>query len=337
MATMVKAEPQIKAMIGELLKVEPAEHDLAWIKKSLQVAVALELSTIPPYLCGLWSVKDESADARQRILGIVLDEMFHLGLACNMLSAFGGKPDIVAAAPQYPTKLPGNVRNTFDVYVSGLTKDYLRKVFMEIEMPLHPVALAESWETIGVFYDAILTAVGNEKPPIGSGPQMEGNIGRNELKKFTKLSEIEDAIKLIKEQGEGTGQMPDDPGQERAHYYRFGEIYHGRKLKQVNGSWKWEGDPVAFPDVYPMAALKDKSGIWPDPDPKAKPLIKDFNAKYSDMLRLLHKAWEKGDTGAFGQSIGKMFELGPVAVSLMKIPLKGDDKHVYGPEFRYVP
>ncbi|GGV04875.1 membrane protein [Streptomyces albospinus] len=337
MATMVRTEPQITTMIRDLLKVEPEKHDLAWIKKSLQAAIALELSTIPPYLCALWSIKKDGTDAGQRIQGIALDEMFHLGLACNMLSAVGGKPDIIAAVPKYPTKLPGNVRNTFDVYLSGLTKDYLRKVFMEIEMPLHPVALAESWETIGVFYDAILTAIKKEKPPIGTGPQMQGTIGRNKLTKFTKLSEIEDAIKVIKEQGEGTGQMPDDPGQDRAHYYKFGEIYYGRKLKQVNGSWKWEGDPVPFPEVYPMAALKDKSGVWPDPRPEAKPLIKNFNAKYSEMLQLLHKAWANGDTKAYGTGIGMMFELGPIAVSLMKISLKGDDKHAYGPEFRYVP
>ena len=47
------------------------------------MAVELELSTIPPYLCGYWSCQDSSSTAAHLILSVVLQEMLHMGLAAN--------------------------------------------------------------------------------------------------------------------------------------------------------------------------------------------------------------------------------------------------------------
>ncbi len=45
------------------LMEEPVERrDAAWFRESLQQAVLLELATLPPYLCGLWSIEDPSQD-----------------------------------------------------------------------------------------------------------------------------------------------------------------------------------------------------------------------------------------------------------------------------------
>jgi rubrerythrin len=92
--------------IVRLMQISPNQRDEQWIKSSLQAAIALELSTIPPYLCGLWSIKDPTEEAAQLIRSIALDEMFHMGLVCNMLSAVGGAPRIITAAPTYPQPLP---------------------------------------------------------------------------------------------------------------------------------------------------------------------------------------------------------------------------------------
>jgi len=46
--------------------------------------------------------------------------MFHLGLACNILSAIGGTPQILAAVPTYPGPLPGDVRPQLTVYLGTL-------------------------------------------------------------------------------------------------------------------------------------------------------------------------------------------------------------------------
>ncbi|MFJ8443854.1 ferritin-like domain-containing protein [Kitasatospora griseola] len=327
--------------IAELLNVPAADHDLEWIKKSLQSAIALELSTLPPYLCGMWSIKTDSSEAEAVIKSIVHDEMYHLGMACNMLAAVGGTPHILAAAPTYPGKLPGNVRPTIDVYLQGLTKDYVREVFMEIEMPENPLArLNEEWVTIGQFYDAVRDAFNNVEPPIGDHPQMETSIGRNSLTKFTSVEQITSAIDVIKEQGEGTSHLPDDPTPDGglAHYYSFGEIWKGHRLVPTPDGptpYDWVGDPVPFPETYPMGRLT--ADRWPNPAEPVGKLLTSFNDKYTEMLRLLEKAWQDGDPSALSQSVGAMFSLKPAAHALMAEPLPDDSTHVYGPEFLVSP
>lgn len=72
-------------------------QDIKGLKDALQTAIQLEFSTIPLYLCAAWSIMDTANPDRHTILGIVKDEMLHMGLACNMLSAIGGTPDICSS------------------------------------------------------------------------------------------------------------------------------------------------------------------------------------------------------------------------------------------------
>lgn len=153
-------------------------RDMAWLKNALQSAVELELATLPPYLCGLWALQDRSSGAAKQILSIAKQEMAHFGLACNMLVATGGKPDILGGYSQieYPGRLPGGVRPkcdpTFfpcnpDFQVSLGFQDF--KAFalmcMQIEYPEDPVprptlleTTAETFPSIGEFYDTVLEA-----------------------------------------------------------------------------------------------------------------------------------------------------------------------------------
>ena len=332
---MTVAAPQDQ--IIQLMRVSSDQRDEEWIRTSLQAAIALELSTIPPYLCGWWSIKSPAEEAALLIRSIVLDEMFHMGLVCNMLSAIGGTPRIVAAAPTYPGPLPGGVHPGLTVYLSGLTCTYVRDVFMEIEMPEHPLAFAASGEefpTIGSFYDALREAFRQVRPTISVNNQLsQKGIGGNDLEPIKDLVGVEGSITLIKEQGEGTSTSPDAPqaAGEFAHYYKFGEIYHGHKLQQVNGKWEFNGDVVAFPDVYHMGVVP--AGGWPSPDPAVQGLLQKFNTEYTALLQDLDKAWIGGGSSALGPAIGKMFSLTSTAGELLKAPLPGGDG-VYGPEFR---
>ncbi|MGH3694967.1 MAG: ferritin-like domain-containing protein [Pseudonocardiaceae bacterium] len=323
--------------IIRLMRVSEDQRGLVWIKDSLQAAIALELSTIPPYLCGLWSIKNGD-EAAELIRGIVIDEMFHMGLVCNMLSGIGGTPDIIAAAPVYPGPLPGGVRPQLCVYLSGLTRDYVHDVFMEIEMPEHPVAsLVAGPPTIGAFYDALNAAFQAVRPPISMSNQLgPRNVGTNNiLKPLENLLDVESAIALIKGQGEGNSTSPEAPqsGGEFAHYYKFGEIYHGRELRQVNGKWEFTGDVVPFPDVYPMGVVP--AGGWPDPAEHVRDLLRTFNEAYTDILQDLEKAWAEGSNAVLGGSIGKMFALQSAAQELFETPLPGGEGS-YGPDFRAV-
>ena len=96
----------MKAIV-RLMSVPVAKRDIAWVRESLRAAMQLELSTIPPYLYAAWSIDPSSkSSCVETIKGIAQEEMLHLGIAANLLTAVGGKPDFVRSAPSYPTLLP---------------------------------------------------------------------------------------------------------------------------------------------------------------------------------------------------------------------------------------
>ena len=97
-------KPSQRPTILDLMGVAPSGRNDKWLLQALQCAVDLEFATIPPYLCGTWSVIDESDPVRGYIDDIVLQEMLHMGLACNMLATLGGVPDIKGTAPAYPVR-----------------------------------------------------------------------------------------------------------------------------------------------------------------------------------------------------------------------------------------
>ncbi|MFF3861143.1 ferritin-like protein [Streptomyces sp. NPDC002209] len=328
--------------IAELLDVPPEHRGLEWIRNSLQTAVAVELSTLPPYLCAYWSVKDPDEEAAQTIRSVIFDEMFHMGLVCNMIVAVGGDPQILKAARSlnYPGELPGRVRPGLEVYLSRLDQDSA-KMFMAIEKPEHPLAEFDGVATIGKFYDGIrdaFTAVPNV-PLMDTARQMTWDVGGNKLKVLESMKDIERAIDIIKEQGEGTDKMPNDPHVEGelAHYYKFGEIAHRARLKLVKrdpDEWKFKGGHVKEPDTHFMAKMPTRS--WADPVPEADALLKSFNKTYTQMLRLLEKAWHDGDTAALGKSFEAMKNLRDDAVALMQTKRPNEGIATYGPEFLVV-
>src|SRR3954462_1059114 len=109
--------------IRRLMDVPKTRRDVEWLKRSLQSAIELELATIPPYLCAMWSIVDPGDEVRNDIRMIVLDEMLHTGLACNMLTTLGGTPaiNVPSAVPKYPGPLPGDVRPQLVVWLAGFS------------------------------------------------------------------------------------------------------------------------------------------------------------------------------------------------------------------------
>ena len=85
------------------------------LKAHLQKAIEVEHSTIPPYLCALYSIKDgHNQEAAQIIKSVVLEEMLHMILAANVLNAIGGEPILthpkfVPKYPKAPTRGRGGV------------------------------------------------------------------------------------------------------------------------------------------------------------------------------------------------------------------------------------
>ncbi|MEU6341138.1 ferritin-like protein [Streptomyces sp. NPDC046977] len=326
-----------RGTVARLLDVPAPGRDVRWIRQALQIAVQLELSTIPPYLCAWWSVKDRRGEAARRLRSIVVDEMFHMGLVCNMLTAVGGRPWIAGAVPAYPGPLPGGVRSELTVYLSGLTKEYVHDVMMGIEMPENPLLRALGGPpTIGDFYDGLLDAFRDVRPALTARGQMTERIGGDGLRPITSPGDVEWAIEIIKEQGEGTSTSPQAHLAHDAigHYYAFAEIYHGRALRRVGPLWQFTGDPVPFPEVRPMGVVP--AGGWPRPAREPGRLLQQFDLRFSDMLRNLQAAWGTGDAHALDRAVKVMTQLQEPAVALMDIPLPDGSGRTYGPQFHVV-
>src|SRR6476659_4084113 len=97
------------------------------LRTALQNAIRLEHSTIPPYLTALATLSGSSESvkyARQVITDIVVEEMLHMTLACNILNAIGGHPVLADAAfvPTYPGDLPMGVAGGLTVHLKRYSK-----------------------------------------------------------------------------------------------------------------------------------------------------------------------------------------------------------------------
>ncbi|MGW6903515.1 ferritin-like domain-containing protein [Streptomyces sp. NPDC054940] len=324
--------------VARLMAVAESGRGVEWIRSSLQVAVGLELATIPPYLCGWWSVKDRRSEVARMIRRIVGDEMYHLSIVCNLLVGVGGRPQIKAAAPVFPGPLPGGLRAGVNVYLSGLSKAYVRDVMMAIEAPEDPLTRSATSPTVGEFYAAMLKAFKDVRPELSVRGQVSEYVGGDNLRPIENLDHVERAIEIIREQGEGTSSSPADPNEddERAHYYAFGEIYHGRELRETEDGWRYVGGPVPFPAVRPMAPVP--AGGWPTPQADhVRGLLHRFDATYSTVLDTLDSAWSGGGHRALNAAEHAMRGLERPAVELMETPLPHAPGHTYGPQFRALP
>jgi len=332
------------------MQVPPEQHDIVWLRKALQSAVTLELATLPPYLSAYWSIKDDQTEAGGLIHQVFMEEMLHMGLACNMLTTIGGQPKMTGQpkiagqpiipgedfVPKYPGHLPGGVRPELTVYLAGFSKEII-EVFMQIEFPENgPVALTasqETYPTIGAFYTAILEAFRGlpEGSITGKGQITDSSFGIFAIEKFEN---VEMAIGTIKEQGEGTSKSPKS-GEEMAHYYKFGEILNRHRLIENNGEWVYEGEAIHFPEneeVWPVAKVP-KGGYKES---------HDFDVLYSNLLRQLEEVWE--GTLELYEAVATMRYMGNSARELMEKPLPPDPKHPdgndpgnYGPSFLWIP
>jgi hypothetical protein len=334
-----RATTPSRPVIQALLAVPPEQHDKDWLLTALQRAIELELFTIPIYLAAFWSIDDQGHDVATLIHDVAVEEMFHMGLACNMLSTLGGTPEIATkdAAPHYPGPLPGNVHPELtSITPQALSKDLVLQVFMKIEEPgwtplVTGLAAGVSYKTIGAFYQAVLDAFGklNDTTDFNKRPQLTKGA---RLFPITSKADAKKAIDLIRLQGEGTPQTPDKTNTEPAHYYEFAQIWHEKKVALKNGQWIYDpSQPFPFPAViYPMAPVPEGGYA------KAK----DFDGQYSDLLRALEAAWKADNVTKGQQWLGKaitlMYDLADPARTLMQTPLPGGSGN-FGPSFQFIP
>jgi hypothetical protein len=323
------------------------------LRTALANAIALELSTIPPYLTALFSIKPgANAAAGTIIRSVVIEEMLHLSLACNLLNAVRGCPDLPAAVVRYPSELPMGIGDEpGKPLVVGLTRlsEQSIQTFMTIEEPEHPLHFPEGrlsateqgdYHTIGEFYDA----VGNLMVDLGEGVftglegrQVTGWIGSDYLHAILNLGDALRAIELIIDQGEGTSSSPAADPEELAHYYRFEQIHRNETLSpnpEVPEGYEW-GDPAI--------GLAD-NGVWPmidnppdvplaDGSPVAR-VSDQFDATYTALINELQRTFD-GSPAALGSALAQMHALRLEAARLVPLEVPGTGGTA-GPRFLYV-
>jgi Ferritin-like len=192
------------------------------LRAHLQYAIGLELTTVPAYLCALYSISPgANSAAREAIQSVVLEEMLHMALAANVLNAIGGKPStgrVNRGASPVPKKFPAQPS-----YINGIPKIHLRKFspkaiqdFIAIEHPgeKDPSDNGTQYASIGAFYEAIQQGLYDHCPKTvfaaarrdRKGCQVSGHDyygGAGTLIEVTDLKSAIDALEEIVTEGEG--------------------------------------------------------------------------------------------------------------------------------------
>lgn len=322
----------------------------AW--QMLQTAIGVEFGTLPPYLYCLYSIKPATnAEAAQRIRAVALQEMIHMCLACNILNALGGTPQI---QPQtYPNPLPGDIGpngTPLQIHLYPFSRQALQQA-MDIEQPEDPPDFpvvsareaAPAAVTIGQFYgklDEFLSQLPGSAWTAGRNQLADSQFFAGQVFAVNNYADAHRAIQEIVSEGEGsrkgTVTNPLDFQDEVAHYFRFGEVYHNRVLTKADNPEGYAWGPaelgVDWNGAYPAVTDPGAHDFSQEPD-AVKEAQASCNAAFSAMVDALQAA-VNGKAGALGQAVQAMFHLRMAAKRAFTIPL-ADDSKVAGPAFLY--
>ncbi len=348
------------------------EHrDLDWIKTALQAAIELEHSTLPLYLSGMFSLETQNYTTYNLIRSVVMEEMVHMAIACNIMAAIGGTPKIKTLNPGFPRNgLPGDAEPDLQAVVAKLSKKQLKN-YLRVEMPdflLPDEYRSETYPTIGRLYNAIKAAITSNADAVRAAVKVGGNSNQvGDDIGFTTivykdgediLSQIFDGIDEILEQGEGGNlhNLHAGPGSEGepSHYARFAEIYYGHRfevpagnptLTRENEASFFQGYDVPYPNVV-NALMVPRDGyaaiLSRDPDgDSVKKNVVAFDQVYTDIMNDLEAMWNgpmDEEWPTFGKAVGSMTELRVLScfnIMRSQIPadIIGDLHNIYPDEY----
>lgn len=325
------------------------------LRDHLQTAVEIEWTTIPPYLCALWSIAEGRNElAATCIRDVVMEEMLHVTLACNLLNAVGGSPRFTprdgkpSPLPDYPTFLP----HSDDAFRVGLRPFSVKalKTFRKIEHPAAGGAPPEGdrYATIAQFYEAVAEALADLSPDVFTGdPGLQVGPsyyygGGGEAFAIHDLETANEALDVIIFQGEGIDLSIWDPDrdvfgeqEELAHYFRFDELYRERRYVQGDTPESGPtGDPILidYDSVLPMRA-NPRADDHP-PGSGLRAMTDECNETYGTLLVQLEEAFT-GKPGRLIESVQTMTKLRYEAIALMNVPLDDGSGKNAGPTFQW--
>jgi hypothetical protein len=319
----------------------------------LQTALELELSTIPPYLVALLSIrKDANRGSANLIRSVMMEEMLHMVLVGNLMSSLGGTVRIGSKeAPRFPLKLAFEGKafrsREFEVGLQRFSPDAL-DTFLKIEIPdsllargrqqAAAPALDIAGMTIGEFYEMLgkklrkLCETYGEPQVFCGEPRKQvseqyywGSGGRPVV--VSGLASAEQALETIVSQGEGSHDSIDDDDtlefnqpDELAHYFRFNEIRCGRHYRTGDSPHK------ANPKQSDYA-----------PGSKLAELNANFNRQYSLMLTQIETALNGVPRLLYDAISNGMHALTSIALEMMTLPIDSMVGNLHGaPSFEWV-
>jgi Ferritin-like len=335
------------------------------VQDLLVAAVKLELSTIPPYLCALYSMHPQgNEEAKLVIRSVVVEEMLHMVLAANVLNAIGGRSQVAGAehAPRYPHELPDGV--VLDLL--PFTPEAIDG-FLKVENPAHShSALADDHPlisgrpelhvahatqsqkkpgSIGEFYAQVLEGLEILSDEIGEQRLFSGDPALQVSRRYYYAAggesiEVRDmasaraALDVIVEQGEGdVRSMYDDSG-DLAHYFRFKQIRHNRAYLDSDDASDPTGPEIGvdYEAVYPMIA-NPRNADYADRDLRAA--SDAANRTWSLLLEQIDASFA-GRQEELIPAVHTMFKLRDQSLVLLANPLPDQPGRNAGPTFEWI-
>jgi hypothetical protein len=339
-------------------KNQTAAEDLNWIKQSLQSAIELEFSTLPLYLASMFSLEVQNYTAYNTIRSVVMEEMVHMAIAANILSALGGTPSIQRIQVNYPTRgLPGGTEPDLEIGLAAYSKNQLKN-FMRIETPAFLLAqmdLPEEYPTISAFYNGIKTAIEKNADAVteavkkgGTSNQVGDNIGFSTFAYDPKVDVVRmlcAGIDEIMEQGEGASIenliTSSKFETEESHYAKFASLYYGAeyqkpakisRITRKNEAQFFKGLPVTPPEVVNTLAVPAdgyKKLLAQDPNGVAVGTALDtFDTAFSTMLSTLETVWNGAAADSWktlGAAVHEMVDFRVLSCfNIMRTQIPGD-------------
>lgn len=275
----------------------------------LELAIQIELATVPPYLYAMYSIDEPDSAPALLLRSIVVEEMLHAALVTNLLLATGGRPDF--ASTRYMTRFPADLPHHDPPLVIDLEPcsiESIKRVFMRIEQPEARDAPAQPdrYETLGQFYHAVEMAIESlgGSTDLFADPQAESQLFDKRFYQPVAMDADDsgglvlvkdtatacEAIEVIIHQGEG---LSDDRWADPDHK----ELTHYNKLLQITDG------------VSPLGNVR-KLATNPRADdysPTIQPVFELFNAIYRGVFLVLRRIFEPGSNQS--RAVGVLYLL----------------------------
>lgn len=333
----------------------PLNSTLEYARQLLQQAIMVEHSTIPLYLSAYYSIVNTTgSDAASIIHSILIEEMLHMTIACNVLNAIGGAPsiDMPSFIPEFPLTLP---LTNVSVDIAPLS-DSLIQNFMLIEATTsRDKSIGSAYMYILSLLEALVQEYGESNIYTGNfSLQVQAQTFDNPPKVAKKISNFSDTVEALLGVSEQGGGCP-VPGHEElwpreadihsgplggnfSHWARFASIHAKRSWREGDNSTSGPTGPP-IPGVGAVRAFVANPSVSDfEPGTQAHTLTHAFASNYTALLAKLHNVFN-GAPETYFTTLMSMHALTDSAVTLMSTPDPRNitlENAVLGPTWEYM-